>query len=205
MRGYSGRHMAWCTCWIGSSTGTWARPSSAAATATATPTAAETGRRSFTGGSSGAPGVVASDSAATASAAAAIMPSVIRLARATVTPSPRPGKTSALLACAIVVGARRRASTGGNGLPVAISARPSVQRIRSAGSASHFEVGLDSGMMIGRSMCAAMSARSASVNAPVWVEVPISMVGLGLRDDVGQPDAAGRRRAQPATSAAGRA
>ena len=64
-------------------------------------TAAETGRRSLTGGSSGAPGRVASDSSATASAAAAIMRSLIRVARATVTPSPRPGKTSALLAWAM--------------------------------------------------------------------------------------------------------
>ena len=47
------------------------------------------------------PGRVASDSRATASAAAAIMRSLIRLARATVTPSPRPGKTSALLAWAM--------------------------------------------------------------------------------------------------------
>jgi hypothetical protein len=44
---------------------------------------------------------VASDSAETASAAAASIPSVIRLTRATVTPSPTPGKMSALLACAI--------------------------------------------------------------------------------------------------------
>ena len=72
-----------------------------AAFATAIATAADTGRRSLTGGSSGAPGLVASDSCATASAAAAIMPSLIRDARATVTPRPRPGNTSALLACAI--------------------------------------------------------------------------------------------------------
>ena len=71
-----------------------------AAWATAMATAADTGRRSVTGGSSGARRV-ASDSPATASAAAAIMPSVIRRARATVTPSPRPGKTSALLAWAM--------------------------------------------------------------------------------------------------------
>ena len=51
-------------------------------------------------GSSDAPTVVASDSAATASAAAASIRSLTRLARATVTPSPRPGKISALLACA---------------------------------------------------------------------------------------------------------
>ena len=44
---------------------------------------------------------VVADSRATASAAAAIMRSLIRLALATVTPSPRPGKTSALLAWAM--------------------------------------------------------------------------------------------------------
>ena len=32
-------------------------------------------------------------------------------------------------------------------------------------------------MMMGRSVWAAMSLTMASVNAPVWVEVPISMVG----------------------------
>ena len=42
--------------------------------------------------------MVESTSAATASAAAKIMPSVTRVARATIAPSPRPGKTSALLA-----------------------------------------------------------------------------------------------------------
>ena len=67
--------------------------------------------------------------------------------------------------------------TGSKGLPVAVSTRPSVHSMRSAGSASHFEVGFDSGMMIGRSVWAAMSFTIASVNAPEWVEVPISMVG----------------------------
>ena len=93
--------MARWTCSIGLSSGVWARPSASAACATAMATAAETGRRSDTGGSSGAPGRVASESRATASAAAAIMPSLIRDARATVTPRPSPGNTSALLACAM--------------------------------------------------------------------------------------------------------
>ena len=93
-----------------------------------------------------------SDSAATACAEAVIMLSVTRVARATVTPRPRPGNTNALFACAIRYVAPPY-STGANGLPVATSARPSVQRIRSAGTASALEVGLDSGMMIGRSSC----------------------------------------------------
>ena len=42
-------------------------------------------------------------------------------------------------------------STGGNGLPVPTSARPSVHRKRSAGVASAFDVGFDSGKMIGPS------------------------------------------------------
>ena len=40
-------------------------------------------------------------------------------------------------------------STGGNGLPVPTSARPSVQRNKSAGVASACDVGFDSGKMIG--------------------------------------------------------
>ena len=47
-----------------------------------------------------APVAAASDSRASASAAAASMPSLTRRARLTVTPSPRPGKMSALLAWA---------------------------------------------------------------------------------------------------------
>ncbi len=95
-------------------------------------------------------------------------------------------------------------STGANGLPVATRAWPSVQVSTSAGSASAFEVGLDSGMMIGRRVCAAMSRTRASVNAPVWVEVPISMVGWTWATTSARPTV--RPSAdQPVTSAAGRA
>src|SRR3712207_8427157 len=68
-------------------------------------------------------------------------------------------------------------STGGNGLPVATRARPSVQAIRSSGSASHREVGLDSGRMIGRSAAAVIVRTIGSLKAPGWVEVPIRIVG----------------------------
>ena len=64
-------------------------------------TAAKTARRSVIGGSRGAPGAVASEIRATASAAAAIIGSLIRLALATVTPNPRPGNIRALFAWAI--------------------------------------------------------------------------------------------------------
>ena len=47
------------------------------------------------------PACSASDRSARAWAAAASIPSLTRRARQTVTPSPRPGKMSALLACAI--------------------------------------------------------------------------------------------------------
>src|SRR4029453_1429844 len=93
--------MAWTPCWIGSSRATPARPSATAARATATATVADTSRRLSTGGSRGAPRVVASESPATASAVAASMRSLTLRARTTDTPRPRPGKTRALLAWAI--------------------------------------------------------------------------------------------------------
>lgn len=64
MSGYSGRHIASCTCWMGSSSSVWARPSAEAAVATAIATAADTARSWLIGGSSGAPGVAASAAAA---------------------------------------------------------------------------------------------------------------------------------------------
>ena len=97
-------------------------------------------------------------------------------------------------------------TTGSNGLPVATRARPSVQAIRSAGTASALEVGLDSGMITGRSTWAAIWRTIASVNAPAWVEVPISMVGCTWAttsaSDGPRPTPV---RVQSATSAAGRA
>src|SRR5215217_881031 len=69
-------------------------------------------------------------------------------------------------------------STGPNGLPVATSARPSVHRIRSAGTASAFDVGLDSGMMIGRSTADTICRTIDSLKAPACVDVPISIVGF---------------------------
>ena len=101
---------------------------------------------------------------------AASMPSLTRRARLTATPSPRPGKMSALLAWATWYWTPSE-STGGNGLPVAISARPPVQAIRSAAWASECEVGLDSGMTIGRATWAAISVTIA------WEKAP----GLGRR------------------------
>src|SRR5215213_10630542 len=68
------------------------QPVGAAVLATAIATAADTSRRSSTGGSSGAPGLLASESPAAASAAAASMASLMRRARDTVAPRPRPGK-----------------------------------------------------------------------------------------------------------------
>ena len=60
---------------------------------------------------------------------------------------------------------------------MATSARPSVQSDRSCGVASECEVGLDSGMMIGRFTADAMSCTISRVNAPRWVERPIKQVG----------------------------
>ena len=71
---------------------------------------------------------------------------------------------------------RLRYSTSANGEPVAINARPSVQRSRSAGTASDFEVGLDSGKIIGCLHLRAISRTMDSVNAPGRVESPIRIV-----------------------------
>ena len=70
--------------------------------------------------------------------------------------------------------------TGAKGLPVPTSARPSVHSIRSCGLASARDVGLDSGKMIGRSVCWAIWRTIASVKAPACIETPISVVGLAL-------------------------
>ena len=59
-------------------------------------------------------------------------------------------------------------------------------------------------MMIGRSVCAAMSRTMASVNAPAWVEVPIRMVGCTWATTSASPTCAAGA-VQPATSSAGRA
>ncbi|MNH08888.1 hypothetical protein D3C79_683260 [compost metagenome] len=68
-------------------------------------------------------------------------------------------------------------STGANGLPVATSTWPSVQRMRSAGVASTREVGLESGKMMGREQCLCMVLTTSSVNRPGWPETPIRMSG----------------------------
>ena len=59
-------------------------------------------------------------------------------------------------------------------------------------------------MMIGRSMCAAMSFTIASVNAPAWVEVPIRMVGWTCATTSARPIAP-PPAAQPLTSSRVRA
>ena len=71
--------------------------------------------------------------------------------------------------------------TGVNGLPVTINARPSVHAIRSAAVASARDAGLESGKMMGRSVCRAMSRTIASVKAPGAPDAPISMVGRTRR------------------------
>ena len=60
-------------------------------------------------------------------------------------------------------------------------------------------------MMIGRWTCAAISATIASVKAPGWVEVPISMVGRLRATTSASPIRPWPSRAQPRTSPAGRA
>ena len=76
---------------------------------------------------------------------------------------------------------------GAHGLPVATSARPSVQAIRSAGFASARAAGLESAKMIGRSVCAAISFTIASVKLPPAVEAPIRIVGFTRRTTSAKP------------------
>src|SRR5512133_1408313 len=76
--------------------------------------------------------------------------------------------------------------------------------MRSSGRASALDVGLDSGMMMGRSTWAAMSLTIASPNAPAWVEVPISMVGRTLATTSARPAPPPAAVDQPATSPAER-
>ena len=100
----------------------------------------------------------------------------MRVASDTIAPRPTPGKTNTLLACPIST-VRPSCSTDPNGLPVAISARPSVQRRRSIGRASVFAVGFESGRMIGRGVPAAIARIIGSVNVPGTPVVPTRTVG----------------------------
>ena len=63
---------------------------------------------------------------------------------------------------------------GAYGLPVAMSARPSVQRSRSWGVASQRSIGLERGKMMGRSTLAAIVRTAFSPNSPHWAETPRS-------------------------------
>ena len=77
-----------------------------------------------------------------------------RLALATMTPRPIPGKTYTLLHCDV----------SGNGLPVATIARPSVQTRASSGVHSAQAFGLLNGNTMGRGP--SMVRTMASVNVP---------------------------------------
>ena len=131
-------------------------------------------------GSSDSPSFRGRPTLAKAFAAAEIIESETSLAFEAMTPSPTPGKMSALFAWAMwyVV---PRYCTGSNGEPVAMRAEPPVHSMMSEGIASAREIGFDSGMMIGRSQCRAISLTMFSLKAPCWAEVPMRMVGLTLR------------------------
>jgi hypothetical protein len=116
-------------------------------------------------------------SSARALAAAANMASVTSLASETRTPSPTPGKMNELLAWATAT-FRPAYGTGSNGLPVAMSARPSVHFTMSTGFASVLFVGLDIGKTTGRSTCLAISRTTASVKVSGSPDVPMRIVGL---------------------------
>jgi hypothetical protein len=71
-------------------------------------------------------------------------------------------------------------STGTLGLLVATSALPSDQASTSAGMASMREVGLDSGIITGRGVEAAIASITSRVKAPCTVEEPSRMVGAAI-------------------------
>ena len=81
--------------------------------------------------------------------------------------------------------------TGAYGLPVAMSARPSVQRSRSWGVASQRSIGLERGKMMGRSTLAAIVRTAFSPNSPHWAETPRSTVARGRLEHGLEGDAPG--------------
>src|SRR6201996_7288978 len=95
--------------------------------------------------------------------------------------------------------------TGANGEPDATRARPSVQRIRSSAVASDFEVGFESGKMIGRSTFRAISLTIGSEKAPPTVERPIRIVAFILPITSARPMCPLELRGHPATLISGRA
>ena len=90
----------------------------------------------------------AGENSASARAAATNISLVTRRALEDMMPRPTPGKMNELLHWPTFITLFSNI-TAGNGLPVAISARPPVQLTRSMGSASHLEVGFDSGKIMG--------------------------------------------------------
>ena len=69
---------------------------------------------------------------------------------------------------------------GGNGLPVPMTARASVQSSICAGVASLRSVGFESGKMIGRAVRLAISRTIFSVKAFGWPDVPIKLLCRAL-------------------------
>src|SRR5579871_2456943 len=127
-----------------------ATPASCAASPTAIAISTATRRKSSTGGSSRPLNPeTAGECSASERAAAKIIPSVTRRALEAITPRPIAGKIQTLLHCAIGT-ISSPYFTGANGDPVATSARPLVHAIKSAADASDFDVGFDSGKIIGR-------------------------------------------------------
>src|SRR5215469_3861585 len=178
--------MASCTAWTGLSIFLVATPSAVAALITAIAVVADDARRFSTAGSSAAPGALTSTWPATASEAARSMPSVTLDAPATIVPRPRPGYTRALLDWPKWY-VTPPYSNGSMGSPVATSAVPLDQVMMSAGRASIFEVGLETGKITGRSTAALIASTTSLVNAPWAVEAPIRIVGFTFSITVCRP------------------
>mmetsp|Transcript_27154 Transcript_27154/g.83685 ORF Transcript_27154/g.83685 Transcript_27154/m.83685 type:complete len:223 (+) Transcript_27154:103-771(+) len=155
-------------------------PSSRPHSATATATSSETSRIRSTEGKTW-PRAISSSVTASAQAteAARSIASVTTRHSAMDAPRPTPGNTNMLLHCDGVYVLPFR-STGSKGDPDAKTTSPSVHSIASAYETSHFEVGFDSGMMMGRSglTLAWNVLTTASSKSPATVDAPMSIVGL---------------------------
>mmetsp|Transcript_13330 Transcript_13330/g.35837 ORF Transcript_13330/g.35837 Transcript_13330/m.35837 type:complete len:283 (-) Transcript_13330:367-1215(-) len=150
--------------------------------ATAIATCSETARSCETGGKS-RPCAAARRGVRLAmrTAAAANIASVTCAMRHAVTASPTPGKLYALLHMLVRPVAPPGKCTSGNGEPDANNARPFVASNASCALHSARDEGFDSGIITGRTQCAATSDSTSRVKTPPTPASPMSTVGFTRR------------------------
>mmetsp|Transcript_60836 Transcript_60836/g.91852 ORF Transcript_60836/g.91852 Transcript_60836/m.91852 type:complete len:272 (+) Transcript_60836:500-1315(+) len=106
-----------------------------------------------------------------------IMSSVMCFAPATCAPSPIPGKMYALLPCPGTC-VFPSTTTGSNGLPLANRHLPLLHVNACSAVHSAFDVGFDSGMMIGRSFSSHIKSTTSLLNTPGCALTPTIPVGF---------------------------